>query len=129
MPSDTTYGITDAKHAKTQKGSVDGIPMAPNYVSFYAKKFSSRCSVLKASKALKSRARAAEHRGDWQEAEILYRQLFTTLEYLFGDSHLDLAMASHSLADILERQAKTEEALKWRELTSEILLRLDGRVQ
>ena len=79
------------------------------------------------SRNLKVRAQRAVELRRWTEAELLYRQLLAMLEYLFGDMHLEIAMASHELATILEMQGKHQEAVQWRERTSETLLKLNKR--
>jgi hypothetical protein len=76
---------------------------------------------------LRLRAQRAAQSGQLIEAELLYRQLISTLEYLFGEEHLDIAVSSHELARLLEEQGKIQEALKWREKTSELLLKLDDK--
>lgn len=60
-----------------------------------------------------------------EEAEILYRQLIAHIEYLLGPVHLDMAVALHGLAQVLERKEEEEEAISTREKASQILKRLE----
>ncbi|HEY9791201.1 MAG TPA: tetratricopeptide repeat protein [Candidatus Obscuribacterales bacterium] len=78
---------------------------------------------------MRARAQHAANKGNWHEAEVLYLQLICCLEYLLGTSHLDVASAAHSLSYVLEKQGKIEEAVKWRERTSEMLLGSNERFQ
>lgn len=78
--------------------------------------------------SLKTRAQQAAEHCNWAEAEFLYRQLISTVEYLFGPDHLEAVMSSHALANVLEQQGKMDEALLWREKTSELLLKLGNKL-
>lgn len=75
--------------------------------------------------SLFDRAENALQSGKLEEAEILYRQLIAHIEYLLGHVHLDMAVALHGLAQVLEKKDEHEEAFATRQKASAILKKLE----
>ena len=68
------------------------------------------------------KANYAMIKGDFAEAERLYRLQIEELEAKLGPNHFDIAVVLHSLALVLEIQNKLEESQQIRERTSVILM-------
>lgn len=70
------------------------------------------------------RIQAAENAdllGRLGEAEQLYRQAAAILETTLGPNHLEVAITYHCLAQLLERQGKSDDAFDVRLHISKIL--------
>jgi len=74
--------------------------------------------------SLRDRAQDSLKRGELADAEVLYRQLISHLEYVFGLHHVEVALAMHQLANILDQLERIDEAVELREKTSLLLLEI-----
>lgn len=60
--------------------------------------------------------------GRYTDAELIFREIAADIRKLFGAEHIEMAIALQGLVKALEGQHKLEEALKYQEQASEVLL-------